>query len=91
MAWKLNVTGGEIILNFLHSAFMCAKSLQSCLTLCNPMNHSPPDSSVHGDSPDKNTELGCHFLIQGIFLTQGLNNVGLLHYRWILYHLSHVY
>ena len=26
----------------------CAQSLQSCLTLCNPMNCSPPDSSVHG-------------------------------------------
>ena len=27
---------------------LCAKSLQSCLTLCNPMDRSPPDSSVHG-------------------------------------------
>ena len=26
----------------------CAKLLQSCLTLCNPMDYSPPDSSVHG-------------------------------------------
>ena len=26
---------------------MCAKSLQSCPTLCDLMNHSPPDSSVH--------------------------------------------
>ena len=34
---------------------MPAKSLQSCLTLCNPMNCSPPGSSVHGDSPSKNT------------------------------------
>ena len=25
-----------------------AKSLQSCLTLCNPMNYSPPSSSVPG-------------------------------------------
>ena len=30
----------------------------------------------------------CHFLLQGIFSTQGMN-LGLLHYRWILYHLSH--
>ena len=29
-------------------ACMHAKSLQSCLTLCNPMDSSPPDSSVHG-------------------------------------------
>ena len=27
---------------------MCARSLQSCLTLCNPTNCSPPGSSVHG-------------------------------------------
>ena len=36
----------------------------------------------------KNTGVGCHFLIQGIFLTQRLNS-GLLHYRKTLYHLSH--
>ena len=33
---------------------------------------SPPRSSVHGDSPGKNTGVGCHFLLQGIFPTQGL-------------------
>ena len=44
---------------------------QLCLTLCNPM--SPPGSSVHGDSPGKNTGRGCHALLQGIFPTQGLN------------------
>ena len=27
---------------------MHAKSLQSCLTLCNPTDYNPPDSSVHG-------------------------------------------
>ena len=27
---------------------MCAKLLQLCLTLCDPMDHSPPGSSVHG-------------------------------------------
>ena len=35
----------------------------------------------------KNNGVGCHFLLQGIFLTQGLNR-GLLHCRQILYHLS---
>ena len=52
--------------------------IQSCLTLCNPMDCSLPGSSVHGDSPSKNTEVGCHALLQGIFLTQG-SNPGLLH------------
>ena len=58
---------------------------QSCLTLCDPMDCSSPDSSVYGDSPDKNTRVGCHALLQGIFPTQGLNP-GLQHCRQILYH-----
>ena len=37
---------------------------QSCLTLCDPMDGSPPGTSVHGDSPGKNTGVGCHFLLQ---------------------------
>ena len=53
--------------------YVCAKSLQLCLTLCDPMDHSPPGSSVHGDSPGKNTGVGCHYFLQGIFPTQGSN------------------
>ena len=45
----------------------CASSLQSCLTLCDPTDCSPPGSSVHGDSPGKSTGVGCHALLQGIF------------------------
>ena len=60
---------------------------QSCPTLCDPINHSMPGSSVHGDSPSKNMGVGCHALLQGIFLTQGSNS-GLPHCRWILYCLS---
>ena len=36
----------------------------------------------------KNTGAGCHFLLHGIFPTQG-SNTRFLHCRWILYHLSH--
>ena len=61
---------------------------QSCLTLCNPMDCSPPGSSVHGDSPGKNTGVGCHALLQGIFPIQG-SKPGLPHCRQIFYHLSH--
>ena len=62
---------------------------QSCPTLCNPMDCSLLGiSSVHGHSPSKNTGVGCHALLQGIFPTQGLNP-GLPHCRWILYSLSH--
>ena len=60
---------------------------QSCLTLCGPMDSSPPGSSVHGDSPGKNPAVGCHALLQGIFPTQG-QNPGLPHCRQILYHLN---
>ena len=53
---------------------------QSCPTVCNPMDCSLPGSSVHGDSPGKNTGMGCHAAIQGIFPTQG-SNPGLPHCR----------
>ena len=36
---------------------------QSCPTLCNPKDWSLPDSSVHGDSPGKNTGVGYHALL----------------------------
>ena len=54
---------------------MCVRAqwLQSGPTLCDPMDCSPPGSSVHGDSPGKNTGVGCHALLQGIFPTQGGN------------------
>ena len=55
--------------------------------LCNPMDCNPPGSSVHGDSPGKNTGVGSHAFLQGIFPTQGLNP-GLPKGRGILYHLS---
>ena len=45
-------------------------------------------SSVHGDSPGKNTGVDCHFFLQGIFPTQGLNPA-LPHCRQTLYPLSH--
>ena len=40
------------------------------------------------ESPDKNTGVGSHFLLQGIFPTKG-SNPGLLHCKQILYCLSH--
>ena len=42
------------------------------------MDCSPPGSSVHGDSPGKNTGVGCHALLQGIFPIQGSNPVSLI-------------
>ena len=65
----------------------CGKSL-SRVRLCGPMDCSPPGFSVHGDSPGKNTGVGSHAFLQGVFPTQELNP-GFQHCRWILYRLSH--
>ena len=55
---------------------------QSCPTLA-----TQAGTSVHGDCPGKNTGVGCHALLQGIFLIQG-SNPGLPNCRQILWHLS---
>ena len=60
---------------------------QSC-RLCILMDCSLARLPSPWDSPGKNTGVGCHFLLQGIFPTQG-SNPGVLHYKQILYHLNH--
>ena len=60
--------------NIFLSACVCAKLLQSCLTLCNPMDSSPLGFSVHGNSPGKNIGVGCHALLQVFFPTQESNS-----------------
>ena len=60
---------------------------QSCLTLCNPVDCSLP-APPSMDFPAKSTGMGCHFVLQRIFSTQGSNPV-LPHCRQALYHLSH--
>ena len=86
--WKINhFRRKENTLDFL---CMPAQSLKSCLTLCDAMDCSLPGSSVHGILQGKNTGVGCHALLQRIFLTQG-SNLHLLcllhlpHHRQILY------
>ena len=69
----------------LHSAIilgslcMRAKLLQLCPTICDPVDYSPPGSSVHG----KKTGMDYHALLQGIFPTQGSNLrlLSLLHWQ----------
>ena len=57
----------------------CVLSCFSCVQLfCKPVIYKPPGSSDHGDSPGKNSGVGCHALLQGIFPIQGLN-MSLLH------------
>ena len=59
---------------------------QSCLTLCESM-----DLACQWNFPGKSSEVGIHFLLQGIFLTQGSNPqlLHLLHCKEILYNVSH--
>ena len=61
---------------------MRAKSPQLRLILCNPMDCSPPGTSVLWASPGKNTGVGCHALLQGIFPTQGANPCLLCLLHW---------
>ena len=62
----------------------CALCLvtQSCLALCDLMDCSPPGSSVYGGFSGKNTRVGCHVLLQGLFPTQGLNPCLLCFLHW---------
>ena len=101
--WNLIIDVAQVLIYLLGSYFryimikwdcldwleiLCVPGLVDSVTLCGPRDYSPPGSSVHGHSPGKNTGVGFHALLQGIFPTQG-SNPGLPHCRWILYHLSH--
>ena len=83
---KLNDSRSDLF-HSSYKIFVCLVA-QSCSTPCSPTDCSLPDSSVHGDSPSMNTEVGCHAPLLRIFPTQG-SNPGLLHCRQILYCLNH--
>ena len=59
--------------------------IQSCPGICDPVDGSPPGSSVHGIFQAR---VGCHFFLQGIFLTQG-SNPSLLYWQVGSLPLSH--
>ena len=61
---KLCLNPREFDEGFYAAAAAAAKSLQSCLTLCDPIDGSPSGSPRPWDSPGKNTGVGCHFLLQ---------------------------
>ena len=76
------------ITNFLQCPDLLVSELaQSCPTL-QPHGLWPTRLLHLWDSPGKNTRVGCHFLLQGIFPTQG-SNPGLPHCRQTLYHLRY--
>ena len=66
-----------------------AKSLQSCLTLCDPIDGSPPGSSVPGILQARILESGCHFLLQYMLATIYYTITSLQPSSWseLLYHL----
>ena len=66
----------------LHSSH----TLVSCSVMSNSFTTSRP--LCPWDCPGQNTGVGCHFLLEGIFLAQG-SNPSLLQCSWILYQLSH--
>ena len=79
-----------------HALWRTSSVVCMCVQLCkapwNPMDCSLPGSSVHGDSPGKNTGVGCDFLFQGTFLIQGSNPPlsHLLHWQADSLPLSHL-
>ena len=80
---------GEWAIDWKNELCICVCMLftKSCLSLCDPMN-CPTRLLCPWDFQGKNTRVGSHSLLQGIFPTQGLNP-GFLHCRQILYQLSY--
>ena len=69
----------------LHCELSSWVTLKECLTLLDPVDYSLPRILCPWNFPGKNTGVGCHFLPQGIFLTQG-SNPSLLHLlHWQVY------
>ena len=56
---------------------MCAKPLQLCPTLCDPMDHSPPGFLCPWNFPDKNIGVGCHFPPPGDLPDPGIKSLSL--------------
>ena len=65
-----------------------AKLLQLCLTLCDPKDSIPPGYPILGILQARILKWGCHFLLKGIFPTQGSNS-HLLHWQVDSLPLSH--
>ena len=68
--------------------------IQSCPTLCDPMDCSPPGEFCPWNSPCKKGTVGCHSLLQGIFPTQesnpGLHSAGRVFTIWATKEAQHL-
>ena len=101
VTWKnirtsLNLVTCILLFNFLIEMCNIANSFGACVLSHSVMSDCLPSHGLQParllcpwNSSGKNTGVGCHALLQGIFPTQG-SNPGLLHCRQILYHLSHL-
>ena len=72
--------------------YICSCSAaQRCLTLCHTVETAAPQAFCPWDFPGRNSRVGCHMLLQGIFLTQGSNLclLCLLHWQVDSLPLSH--
>ena len=83
--FKLKVLSLE---HTLKNSVQFSSVTQSWLTLCDPCGLWPARLLCPWDFPGQNTGVGCHFLLQRIFLAQG-SNPGLPHSRQTIYHLSY--
>ena len=63
---------------------MCAKSLQWCLTLCNPMDCNPTASSCPWVSPGKTTGVGLPFPSPGDLPNPGIKPTSSVYILWQL-------
>ena len=84
--WSDRALAGDRSLDFTPSPGWCLVKVlltQSCPTLCDPVAYSPARLLCPWDSPGKNTGVGCHSLLQGIFPNQGWNPslLSLLHWQ----------
>ena len=81
----------QLMRNLWHLAYLVkvkVKSLSRAWLFATPWIVACTKLLCPWDFQGKNTGVGCHFLLQGTFLTQG-SNPGLSHSRQTLYHLSH--
>ena len=84
-SWHCNfIFGNKYVLNKCINAFESVLVAQSCPTFCDAMDCNLLFLCPWDSSPGKNTGVGYHAFLQGIFLTQG-SNPDLLHCRQILY------
>ena len=85
MKWSLGIS------DFLEEISAAAKLLQSCPTLCSPIDSLPTRLPCPWDSPGKNTGVGCHFLLQKRSLVSPILLFPSISLHWSLRRLSYIF